>query len=249
MTDRTITFRGIRVENLPDRVRFELESAIEDGRLVRGQRLPSERTLAAQFGVSRVVVREALRALEATGLVEVRSGAGAFVAKTPGQVIRDGWASWLGRHSDEALELLSVRRSIEQLAAFRAASRVSDRDVVALERLCARFETELKKSKRNVERLVELDIEFHHRIAVAAGGKLIPKLVDELASVMRDSRRATFMLDGRAEATAPDHRCIVEALRRRDPKAAEHALAAHLSSVIDTVTDAAQLHLPSDERV
>jgi GntR family transcriptional repressor for pyruvate dehydrogenase complex len=217
-----------------------LEQAIASGALWPGEKLPSERSLAEQFGVSRAVVREALRALDATGLVEVRSGAGAFVSRSGGDALRDSWASWLRSNQDEVLELISVRRALEQLAARRAAERATVRDVRELRRVCKLFEDQLRQVRPDQVRLAELDVEFHQRIARIGGGKVVPRLVDEVAAVVGNSRRITFARPGPTRAVAADHRRIVKAIERHDPNRAAEALAAHMTTIERTLAEFAR---------
>lgn len=239
MTEHRTLFREVRPESLSGQIAKQIAAVVGEGIIAPGERLPSERELTEQFGVSRVVVREALRSLETGGLIEVRPGRGAFVRLAPGEALTRSWQGWLATHRDEVLELLEIRRAIEQLAARGAAERATDAHLRALAAVCDDFEREAAREPPDVERLVELDVEFHHRVAVASGGSILPQLVDQLASIIRDSRRAVFAVPGRATASAGDHRAVLEAIASTDPDAAAAALAAHLATVVDTVRLAA----------
>jgi GntR family transcriptional repressor for pyruvate dehydrogenase complex len=227
-------FEAARTESLPDHLRREIEQAIRSGRIAPGERLPSERELALQFAVSRVVVREALRSLEATGTIEIRRNRGAFVRRTPSQSLHASWTAWLAANRVEVIELLTLRRVLESLAAGEAARLREPGDLSELTRMCDAFERELAKPGSSVERLVELDILFHRRIALAAGGTLLPKLVGDLVRVLRDPP-ATFATPGRAEITATDHRRVLAAIRAGDADAASAALSDHLTHIMDLV--------------
>ena len=231
-------FETAHTESLPDHLRREIEQAIENGKIASGERLPSERELATQFGVSRVVVREALRALEATGTIEIRRNRGAFVRRTPAESLHDSWTAWLAANRVEVIELLTLRRVVEALAAGEAARLRRPGDVRELARICDSFDSELMRGSTRIERLVELDILFHRRIARAAGGILLPKLIGDLVGVLRDPP-ATFANPGRAEITASDHRRVLEAIREGDSNAASAALFDHLTHIIDLVAQLA----------
>lgn len=164
MGDPKPSFGAVRAESLPDVVRRELETAIEEERLLPGDRLPSERELAEQFDVSRIVVREALRGLEATNTIEIQRNRGAFVRRRPSQGVREQWAAWLAEHNVEVVEILRIRRALEALAAGEAARQARRADVADLRRLCKAFDRELASGDPDVARLVELDIEFHRLI-------------------------------------------------------------------------------------
>lgn len=234
MTEARILFQSLRAQNLSEHVRSEISAAIRAGKLSAGERLPSERGLAEQFGVSRVVIREGLRSLEALGVVEILPGRGAFVSLSPDTALSRSWTSWLVAHRSEVLELLAVREAIEQLAARRAADRATATDVQALRENCLQFETEARRSLPRIDRLVELDVDFHQLIAEIGGGSLLPKLVEELGVVLKESRRATFSLQGRGEVSALEHRRIVDAVAAHDGAAAAAALAEHMKSVVAT---------------
>lgn len=234
MTDSRALFGSLHSQNLSEYVRSEIVDAIREGKLKAGERLPSERELAEQFGVSRVVVREGLRTLEARSVIEVRPGRGAFVSLSPDSALSRSWRSWLVAHRSEVLELLAVREAIEQLAARRAAESATSADVEALLENCGEFEAEAARTFPRIERLVEIDVAFHHLIAEIGGGSLLPKLIDELAVVLRESRRATFSLEGRARVSTVEHREIAVAIAAHDPAAAATALVEHMRSVIST---------------
>lgn len=234
MTESRTLFHSVSTQNLSEHVRSEIVDAIREGKLGAGERLPSERELAEQFSVSRVVVREGLRSLEARGVIEVRPGRGAFVSLSPNDALSRSWRTWLVAHRSEVLELLAVREAIEQLAARRAAERATSADVEALLENCEELEAEAARAFPRIERLVELDVAFHHLIAEIGGGSLLPKLIDELAVVLTESRRATFSLEGRGKVSTIEHRGIVSAVAAHDPVAAATALVEHMRSVIST---------------
>jgi GntR family transcriptional regulator, transcriptional repressor for pyruvate dehydrogenase complex len=226
-------FGVLEQTTMPERVRQELVAAIGDGRLPVSEPLPTQDELAAQFDVSRTVIREALRLMEASGAVVVRPGRRAVVAPTPGAAVRAGWADWLAAHRDEVVEVLSVRAAIERLAAAKAAERARQPSVRALRRNVR--ELEAAGADVDIRRIVALDVEFHHMVAVASGSKLLIRLVDELADAVEGSRLAAFSATGRAGDSAREHAAVVEAIERRDPGAADAAMAAHLGAVMAAV--------------
>ncbi|MGH3005788.1 MAG: FadR/GntR family transcriptional regulator [Gaiellaceae bacterium] len=230
-----VVFHGIRSENLSERVYRQIIDAVRDKRLVAGQRLPSERELAEQFSVSRVIVREAFRLLAATGWIDVRPGRGAFVSASPSDAIAGRWQGWLLRHRGELLELLAIRQALEELSAREAGQRAKPNDIDRLEKNCAAFEAEALSPGPSSDRLTELDLEFHHAVAFAGHGRLLPKLVDELATVLLDSRRAMFVFPERPRWSAEDHRVIFDAIAAHDSEAAAAAMRAHMDKVISLV--------------
>lgn len=234
MTD--VVFQGIRSESLSERIRKDVIAAIRDGRLQAGQRLPAERTLAEQFGVSRVVVREAFRSLAAMGWVNIHAGRGVFVAMGPGDAFAQVWMSWLERNKDELSELLVVRRALEELAARGAARNASEDDLALLRRSHQELVVEINKGQPDFEVMNRLDIEFHHHVAVAGHGLIVQRLVDELATVLIEARQILWTLPGRPRASATDHEQIIKAIAAGDSEAAAEAMCGHMDRVIAILT-------------
>lgn len=222
------SFRSIDRTNRSQQVRDQLEASILRGEFKAGEQLPSERTLGATFGVSRVSVREALRSLEALGLVEVRHGRGSFVVDgvTNSSAL---FRRWLGTHSDELLDLLNVHKALDGLAAAEAAAHRTPATVETLERICAEFDSLVaaEDDPSRLERISELDIRFHETIAYASSSPLIEQLVRELNRYLVDSRVA-FAMRSRPAASAREHRAILHAIATGDAAAAQAAMTEHV---------------------
>src|ERR687887_1898914 len=159
-------FSSVRTPRVYEHIVAQIERAIFDGRLQQGDKLPAERQLVREFGASRVAVREALRALEHRGLVEVRQGSagGYFIREvdaTP--VVRDLSTLFrLGGVSPP--HLAEARALLEPESARLAASRITDHELKTLgERLEARTQSGLTSRRRRA-----LDAEFHRLVAAAA---------------------------------------------------------------------------------
>jgi DNA-binding FadR family transcriptional regulator len=212
-------------------VRQHLETAIERGDYKPGDRLPSERELTEIFGVSRVSVREAISSLEAVGLVEVRHGNGCFVTE-PGAGRGD---RWLALHQDEALELLTVRGALDEVAAREAAHRAGaaqGSDVVAGIRAAHEAFATAEEAGAPVEELSALDVAFHMSIAEASGSPLLADLLRDLHRHSADASRAqAYVLAGRAEMSAREHAAILDAIEAGHVVGAGAAAAAHVQRV------------------
>jgi GntR family transcriptional repressor for pyruvate dehydrogenase complex len=195
----------------------ELLDAIKAGRVRRGEKLPSERQLSEQLGVSRVSVREGLRMLELLEMIEVRQGRGAFVVSSDirpsGRLLRH----WLRAHRDEVLELLEVREALESTAAFLAAQRG------------ARVEVPEEIDAGDLQALVDQDLKFHGSIASASGNPVLASLISELNGTLTESRFAMFAISGRPKRSHSDHLAIANAIRAGDGTAARAAMQAHIA--------------------
>lgn len=218
--------RTLQPQRLSEGVVAELLEAIKTGRLHRGDKLPSERRLSEQLGVSRVSVREGLRMLELLEVVVVRQGRGAFIVsddvRPSGRLLRH----WLRSHRDEVLELLEVREALETAAAASAAAHG------------ARIQLPEVVPSTEIEGLVANDLQFHNAIANASGNPILASLIAELNGILEESRFAMFAIDGRARKSHADHQAIVEAITSRDSEAASRAMQEHIA---ETRVDIAQM--------
>lgn len=204
----------------------ELVAAIASGKYAVGDRLPAERELAIEFDVSRPTVREALIALEAQGLVEVRVGSGAYVRQLPGAVQPLGFGI-------TAFEVIEARLLLEGEATALAATHITDEELEALARLVSEIAT-----GHTAEDMGEgADREFHLVIAGATRNAAIVHMIDDLWTLRSSSPDCAILhTKARAARVKPiveEHRAIVEALRTRDPGQARAAMRAHLRSVLD----------------
>jgi GntR family transcriptional regulator, hexuronate regulon transcriptional repressor len=203
-----------------------LAAAIEDGRYAPGDRLPSERELADDFGVSRPTIRDAMIALEFQGLVEARQGSGVYVKAAP-QISEEA-----SERDVSALELIEARRLFEGEACALAATIINDEQLVVLEQL-------LTDMARDVaaEDLERHEKELHVAIARTTGNAAICATVEDLWRLRQQSPNCAAALrraraGGRGDFVG-EHRKIVAALRTRDPKAARQAMHGHLAQAID----------------
>jgi DNA-binding FadR family transcriptional regulator len=229
------TFRSIERTSRSELVREQLEDAITRGDFKPGDSLPSERELVEAFGVSRVSVREAIRSLEAVGLVEVYQGRGCFVAKGPTDGYVGPFARWLEVHKDEVLDLLKVRGALDELAAESAAQRADTRSLARVRKAHEAFSRAIENPDARLEHIVDLDIEFHLAIAEASGSKLMGHLLDDLNSHLHESRKIALSPTGRPQESAAEHSLIVRALLDGKPAEARAAAARHVAAVVAAV--------------
>lgn len=220
-------------KRLYEQVAAALAQAIIEGAHAVGERLPSERDLAAQFGVSRPTIREAIIALELDGLVEVRMGSGVYV--------RTDKPTLPGATDIGPFELFEARRAIESEAAAMAAARISDAALAELTTLLAEMETE---NERNVEMSEDADMRFHLAIARATQNSGMEAAVEMLwAARARSPQAQALTYKVRAAGVKPrihEHAAILDALAARDPARARRAMHEHISRVIDQLLKATE---------
>jgi DNA-binding FadR family transcriptional regulator len=206
----------------------QIKRAIREGQLSPGDRLPPERTLAEQFGASRVTVRDALRILEASGLIEIRVGArgGAFVTAPASEIVGEGLANMIMLASLSAEEVTEARFMLELGMMPMVCERATDDDVAALAEICERAEQALQNNSYGVE----LSAEFHTRLARCAHNTAIEMIVNSFHGPL-------LMSLLRAKAVAPEmggkgveeHKELVDAIRERDAKRAHWIMSQHLA--------------------
>lgn len=222
-----VELESIQKTKVYEEVVAQLERLILDGALRPGDKLPPERQLAERFDVSRSAVREAIRALELKGFVEPRPGEGTLVRVPSIDSLLNPLASLLGQKRELVTELLEVREMIEPSLAAHAARNAGPEDL-------ARLEDILNRQKEKVARqelAIEEDTEFHYTIARATKNSVILKVLDMMMDILRDSRERSLQVGGRREKSLAGHRRIFNAIKRRDPEAAEAAMRQHLTEI------------------
>lgn len=228
-----LTLTPVRKTRVFEGVARQIQRLIADGALSPGDMLPPERELAERFAVSRGSVRDAIRTLEIVGLVAARQGEGTVVADVSPEAMAAPLASVLVRKRELLAELLEVRKIIEPALAARAARRATDQDVARLEEILRRQRARMVRGESTVEE----DSEFHSVLAHAARNSVILKVLDVLMDLLRETRARSLQVEGRLQRSFAGHRRVLEAIRRRDPDAAERAVRRHLEEIESIVME------------
>lgn len=212
---------------LTNRIRLEIMRFLENNRLSPGDRLPSERELAATLGVSRPSVREAVRSLQAEGRLLVRHGQGVFVAEPAAQrSLRQSMANL-----DHSLsELFAMREVLEVPAAQWAAQRQDSDALASVQSAFDDLNDALAREPRDFDQLQRLDAQFHLRIVQAAGNRLLEQTQGVLNDLLETGMRTTLEVQGRLEQSRREHERILTALLDGDASAAARAARTHVRS-------------------
>jgi GntR family transcriptional regulator, transcriptional repressor for pyruvate dehydrogenase complex len=220
-------FRPVSVGRISEIIVEQIRVLMRQGQLKPGDRLPPERDLCERFGVSRVTVREALRMLESSGLVQIRVGArgGAFVTAPTRDRVGEGLTDMLTLSAISAASVTEVRMVLEVGIVPIVCERATEQDLADLEEICERSEAAL----RSGEYSMRYSLEFHTRVAEATHNPAVVMLVESF-------REALYMSLEQAHEVAPEmgdlgtreHERFVEAVRRREPDAATKIMREHL---------------------
>lgn len=199
--------------------RDALRDAILSGEYLPGERLV-EAQLCERFGVSRFNVRAALQDLAADGLVKVERNKGAHVRKVT---------------LDEAVEITEVRMVLEGLVAARAAARVTDAQASELDEIGLLMRRAV--SAGEFRRYGDLNQRLHGLIRSIADHQTAETIIETLRGQLVHHQFMISLHPGRPAISLPQHERIIEAIRERDPKAAESAMREHIASVIEALRD------------
>ena len=214
----------------------QIRLLIRQGQLSAGDRLPSERELCERFGVSRVTVREALRVLEATGLVEIRVGArgGAFVTAPSSRLVGEGISDLITLASLSAVEVTEARMVFELGIVPLVCSRATEDDVAALREICDRSSAALEGD----DYPLELSAEWHTRYAQAAHNRAVAMLVESLhGPLLMSLQRAREAAPLHGRRGVEEHRLLVDAIADRDVDRATEIMGTHLRRTAERLSD------------
>ena len=242
-----MTFQKIEPERIADSIRRQIELLILRGILRPGERLPSERDLAAQLAVSRPSLREALAQLEQAGLVETRAGSGAFVADVLGSAFAPPLVRLFSTHSEALFDYLAFRRDLEGLAAARAAAQASETDLKVITAIFRKREA--AHESRSPREEAALDADVHMAIVEASHNVVMLHMMRSMFELLKAgvfyNRQTLFAMRTTRRDLLNQHRAIHDALLARDPDASRAAVEAHLGFIEAEMRD--QLRLTRNE--
>lgn len=215
-------------QRLSDQIVRQLENLILNRELKLGDALPPERELAARLGVSRNILREAISTMIQKGLLEVRQGAGTYVASPSAELLSDSLSFYVRLNESGFYDLLEARLALEVEIAELAARRCTDEDM----RLISERYTELEAVVDDPEQYVEADILFHAALAQAARNEVLKLLLDSIRGATRENIRILVEQHERAVGDAMNyHQRILASVLQRSPEETRNAMREHLESV------------------
>ncbi|AEG16610.1 GntR domain protein [Desulfofundulus kuznetsovii DSM 6115] len=226
-------FKKIEYRRLYEDVITQIENIILAGQLAPGDKLPPERELAEEIGVSRGTLREAFRILERQGIIETRPGGGRYVRKLPeNRLDRERILSNL--ETAAMLDLLEAREALESKIIELACERATKADLEAIERALSIIE----EGKAERYEVLDHDQAFHLAIAEATHNIVFVTICELYLDLLFKIRAKTTVMPGRAKQILEEHRAIFEAIKCRDTNGAKKALMDHLRNIKTSIKKA-----------
>ncbi len=202
---------------LSSRVYHQIRAEILKGAFIPGESV-TEMGLAAQCGVSRTPVREALHQLELEGLVQLIPNKGAII---------------LGIRPEDICDIYQIRSMLEGSVAERAAQRASEEDVRRLTEILDL--TEFYIARQNIEQLQAMDGQFHQLIYEMSGSRMFKRVLKDLHYYIGLTRNASLKSEGRAAESLKEHRAVLDAIARHDGMQARELMTLHVGKALENV--------------
>ncbi|MCY8233349.1 FadR/GntR family transcriptional regulator [Priestia endophytica] len=215
-------------EKISQIISRELLQLIEEGKYSPGTKLPTEMELAAQFGVSRVPIREALSVLRASGVISSKQGGGSYVEEATSKALLQGI-----KIENEDMEnikfLFEMRKALEPESAFLAATRRTPEQLERMKEILGRLE---KESVAEGKSGMEADIEFHRSIVMATHNPVMIQTIENLSILYEKALKITLQpnteLEHKRRSVYREHQRIVEAIELEEPELARVQCLIHL---------------------
>ena len=226
-------FSTVTPRKIPDVVYKQLVSLIASGRLKPGEKLPSERDMAADMGVSRQSIREAINKAKTVGLIEVRQGGSTVVVSSVKEHLKTPLAIILEEQAEKILEFLDIRKLLESWCSEKAAAAAKPADLRAILDLLQRME-KLHPGEAAWEKA---DLSFHSAIAAASHNVIAIHIMEGLRASFNSYFKAKKFALGpeRKDLLHQQHQGIFRAIKQKDQQAAKDRMLEHLNYVEEVI--------------
>jgi GntR family transcriptional repressor for pyruvate dehydrogenase complex len=224
------SLRAVEKKRAYEDIVQQVLTLIVDGKLKRGDQLPSERELTETFKVSRTTVREAIRTLESMKLLQCRQGNGTYVLASSGEALIQPLASALFNANDDIRDIFYIRKIIEPHVAHLAAENATPQEIEELEKILSEQEVCIGRG----ESVLESNSLFHNHLAGAAKNRVMERLLLALIDLLHQSREEYLMEDERnkrAERSLEGHKKILAAIKKGDCDVALKLMLQHLEDI------------------
>ena len=225
-------FKQIKVRHISEEVFDQIKEAILEGSLKPGQKLPTERELMNQLGVSRVPIREALKLLANMGFIETTQGGGSYVKPLLAHRVKDPLTHIIKDDVENIFDLLEVRKELETWSAYHAAEKATEEDIASLGNMVDKTRSLFREGKKPP---ATLDADFHLAVAQCSHNTIRSHLTFTIYDIF--SEYFNYLIENICfskqyqEAIYDQHYHIYDAIRRHDAEAARMAIMDHLAFV------------------
>jgi GntR family transcriptional repressor for pyruvate dehydrogenase complex len=234
-----MAYQQVKQPKISDVIMDQLEAMILEGSLKPGQQLPPERTLAAEFNVSRPSLREALQKLSARGLIISRQGGGSFVSENIGSSIVDPLTELFSTHPEAQYDLLEFRHALEGVSAYYAALRCTQADKKRLQKCYV--ELQAAYDQKLFEKETKADAEFHLAIAEASHNAVLLHTMRSLFTLLHKNIYANlesvYSKRDTRHRIHDQHRVLLEAIVAENPEKARNAAHDHLAFMEEAIIE------------
>lgn len=227
---------AIKRENLSEQVVEHILAEIREEGLSPGDKLPSEKVLANKLGVSRTVMREALRKLDTAGILNVKQGSGTFVTDNPAvNHLKNAIFPGIFLQSVSLQDLIQSRRAIETTTSGLAAERADETDLGSLEEIVTKME--VAADNLDIDQFNERDGEFHLFIAECSKNLILARMLKIIKDYMYEQHKELHNLPDLIHTSQDFHRMIYRAIKVGDKRRATQVMANHLNKVEEIFAD------------
>lgn len=221
---------------LADQVTERLLDYIDQQQLKPGDLLPSETSLAASFGVSRPVVREALKHLEGKDVIEIVNGKGAIIRPIASEPLQLFFQRAMRMDHGTMVQLLEVRKGLEVQAAGLAAQRADSKDLQAIEQIVKA----MGENVDNLEAYVRLDVDFHLAVAAASHNSMLVNLIESIRGALRNTIITGLKSRGtdlQVDVIQKTHALLLKNLKERDETGAMQTMTRHFDEALESMSN------------
>jgi GntR family transcriptional repressor for pyruvate dehydrogenase complex len=219
-------FKFIKHIRVSDEIVNQIKSLISQGRLKPGDRLPPERELIKQFGVSRPSLREALRSLITMGFLEIKAKK-TFVKSVTSERMQDPLSILIKTDTQKIFDLIEVRKALEVWGAFHAAQKATEEDIKQLETIIE----EMKKSFEEGRSWEKEDADFHLAMAQTTHNTIQVHMMSTIYDLLKESMTRVFTDRGKVKKLIHQHDRIFSAIKNHSPDRARERTLEHLDYV------------------
>ena len=234
-TQKSTTFPSFKRGNLVEMVFEALKENILTGKFKNGELLPTQETLAQQFGVSRTVMREALNKLSSLGLIESQQGRGTFVRSPNVRTVIEPMLSSLMLDETSTCELMETRYYLERIIVRLAAKHVNAQQARKLEEIVVRMEQDFRTG--DIEAFAQGDLAFHMKLAEISKNRILKLIIEIIREMLFKFLENFNRVPGAAERAVKYHRKICEAVVQNDLDKAEYEMQQHILDVMKTLRE------------